>query len=87
MPLVNDVNSYVKRLFALGLGDELDARDVLDIICMHDLEECDLAAILHPGEFTKSRYTAVRDEQGVIQLKPFDLRILNALRKDAQKAL
>jgi hypothetical protein len=73
-PLVHDVRAYVLRLFSLGLGDELDAQDIISIIEDYNLEECDLAALLPPGEYDRDTFTAVRDERGVMQLKPFDLR-------------
>jgi len=87
LPLIHDVKTYVTKLYSLGLGNYLDGEDVLSIIEQFGLEECDLAAMLLPGEFHKRRYTAARDDSGVMQLKPFDLRReLAEMRGAAQSA-
>jgi len=76
MPLVHDVKAYVHELCVLGLenGTWSYEGDLLDLIENFGLEQCDLAAILQPGEFSKRNYQAERDDRGVMQLKPFDLR-------------
>jgi len=83
---VNDGKAYVEKLYSLGFGKEGDVSDVLSIIERFGLEECDLAGILRPGDYSKERYIAVRDEAGVMQLKPFDLRELIAMRRTVQVA-
>lgn len=87
-PLVNDLRAYVLKIFSVGVpdksGDKIAGEDILSAIENHDLEECDLAGILFPTEYRKSRFEAVRDESGVMQLRPFDLRKVAAMRRAAE---
>jgi len=89
--IVNDVKAYVLSLCSLGLktciysGDGL-ADDLLGIIEEYELEELDLAGILIAGDYNKTKYTAVRDESGVMQLKPLDLREVAAAIRSAHIA-
>lgn len=66
MKLLPDLDAYVKRIYSLGLGDHLDAQDVLNDIDHHDLRECDLAALRQPGEYNKKEFEAVRGESGAV---------------------
>ena len=79
MPFVDDVKAYIKSLRDLSFCDNLYAIDVLALIEAWDLEECDLAAILVPGEFDRSVFKPMRDDAGRVQLVPaLDMRTLIA---------
>jgi hypothetical protein len=41
MKLLPDLDAYVKKIYSLGLGSDLDAKDILSNIAQHDLKECD----------------------------------------------
>ena len=77
MPLVHDVEAYVKKLSTLGFCCESDAEDILNRIQGYELQDCDLAGILPPGQFSRDTFEPIRDSTGLVQLRPaLDLRVL-----------
>lgn len=55
LSLVADVKAYVSKICSIGLldkfGSKIDGGDILSPIENYDLEECDLAGWLAPGEY------------------------------------
>jgi len=88
MPLVDDVKRYIEKLRDLGFCEGLEAEDLIANIENYHLEECDVAAILLPGQYDSTLFKVVRDDAGRAQLKPgMDLRewreTMERLRKDS----
>jgi hypothetical protein len=86
MKLLPDISAYVKRLFSLKLGSNLDAEDVLANVANYGLEDCDLAALRQPGEHRKSEFTPIRDKHGAVTLvNPLVQGLLDLEREDASR--
>jgi hypothetical protein len=70
MRLLPDIEKYVSKIYSLGMGDTMDGEQILANIEEYGLEDCDLAASLQPGEYTKDIYKAVVDStSGKVRLE------------------
>lgn len=75
LALDGDFKAYVNKLQILGYCSCLDAEDILGRIEPFNLDECDHAAILPPGQFDRRVFQAVRETSVRLELKPaMDLR-------------
>jgi hypothetical protein len=81
--LTSDVKAYAHKLCSLGFRSALDMQDILDLIESYGLEECDLAALKQPGEYSRDEFTAVRDEKGGVKLVNALLHQLAAMKRKA----
>lgn len=81
MPFAEEVSAYARKLCELGFRDLHSTEDLLSYIEQFRLGDCDIAAILPPGQYHKTVFDVVRDDAGRIQLKPLiDVREFRTMR-------
>ncbi len=78
-PLMHDVKAFAHKLVSLGFRDSIDMQDVLGPIERYGLEECDLAALRPPNEYSRGDFTAYRDEEGNPKLRASWLDLVDLL--------
>jgi hypothetical protein len=84
LPLADvDVKAYGMKLAALGFRDSLDMEDILTPIENYNLQQCDLAALRSPNEYTQELFTQFRDEHGSRKLRAAWLDLVPIMRRDA----